>query len=66
MKTDRLDALWMLNALDRFCAGNKKALALVSVPNEEEERRRSRSRLRQSLARDKSARDVGRTAGQLL
>jgi transposase len=53
VKTDRLDALWMLNALDRFCAGNKKALALVRVPTEEEERKRSHSRLRQSLARDR-------------
>jgi transposase len=42
----------MLNALDRFCAGNPKALALVRVPTEAEERRRSESRLRQSLQRD--------------
>ena len=53
VKTDGRDALWMLNALDRFCAGNKKALALVRVPTEEEERKRSHSRLRQSLARDR-------------
>jgi len=53
VKTDRRDALWMLNALDRFCAGNKKALALVRVPTEEEERKRSHTRLRQSLARDR-------------
>ena len=53
VKTDRLDALWMLNALDRFCAGNKKALALVRVPTPEEERKRSHSRLRQALARDR-------------
>ena len=51
VKTDGRDALWMLNALDRFCAGNKKAL--VRVPSEEEERKRSHSRLRQSLARDR-------------
>ena len=53
VKTDGRDALWMLNALDRFCAGNPKALALVRVPTEEEERKRSHSRLRQSLARDR-------------
>jgi transposase len=53
VKTDGRDALWMLNALDRFCAGNKKALGLVRVPTEEQERRRSHSRLRQSLARDR-------------
>jgi transposase len=53
IKTDGRDALWMLNALDRFCAGNKKALAVVRVPTEEEERRRSHTRLRQSLSRDR-------------
>jgi transposase len=53
VKTDGRDALWMLNALDRFCAGNKKALGLVRVPTEEEERKRSHSRLRQALARDR-------------
>ena len=53
VKTDGRDALWMLNALDRFCAGNKKALGLVRVPTEDEERRRSQSRLRQALARDR-------------
>ena len=42
----------MLNALDRFCAGNEKALALVRVPTEAQERRRSQTRLRQSLVRD--------------
>jgi transposase len=52
VKTDRTDALAMLNALDRFCAGNPKALALVRVPSEAEERLRSQSRLRQSLKRD--------------
>jgi transposase len=52
VKTDRTDALAMLNALDRFCAGNKKALALVHVPTEVQERQRSQTRLRQSLVRD--------------
>ena len=44
VKTDRLDALWMLNAL--------KALALVRVPTAAQERRRSQTRLRQSLVHD--------------
>lgn len=52
VKTDRTDARAMLNALDRFCAGNQKALAIVRVPTPEQERSRSQSRLRQSLARD--------------
>jgi len=54
VKTDRLDAQHMLNALDRFVAGNPKALAMVQVPSETQERRRSQSRLRQSLRRDLS------------
>jgi len=52
VKTDRTDALAMLLALDRFLAGQARALALVRVPTEAEERRRSESRLRQSLQRD--------------
>ena len=52
IKTDRTDALAMLNVLDRFCAGNPKALALVRVPTEAEERSRSEGRIRQSLKRD--------------
>lgn len=52
VKTDRTDALAMLNALDRFVAGNPHALAIVRVPTEQQERLRSASRLRQGLARD--------------
>jgi transposase len=52
VKTDRTDALAMLNALDRFVAGNRHALALVRVPTEAEERRRTQTRLRQGLHRD--------------
>ena len=52
VKTDRTDALAMLNALDRFVAGNPIALALVHVPTEAQERRRTQTRLRQSLVRD--------------
>jgi transposase len=52
IKTDRTDALSMLNALDRFVAGNRKTLALVHVPTETQERRRTQTRLRQSLVRD--------------
>jgi transposase len=53
VKTDKRDALMMLNALDRFCAGNKKALGLVRVPTEEQERSRSESRLRQAIMNDR-------------
>src|SRR5919197_2546605 len=49
IKTDRTDALSILQALDRFVAGNPKALALVRVPTVQEERRRSQTRLREGL-----------------
>jgi transposase len=52
VKTDRTDALAMLNALDRYVAGHPHALALVRVPTEAQERLRSESRVRQSLKRD--------------
>jgi transposase len=52
VKTDRTDALALLNALDRFVAGNRPALALVRVPTQAEERARTQTRLRQSLHRD--------------
>ncbi len=52
VKTDRTDARAMLNALDRFVAGNPRALALVRVPTDAQERQRSESRIRQSLRRD--------------
>ena len=52
VKTDRTDALAMLNVLDRFVAGNPQALAVVRVPSEAQERQRSQTRLRQSLHRD--------------
>lgn len=52
IKTDRSDAAGMLTALDRYLAGNGRALCIVRVPTEQEERLRSQSRLRQSLSRE--------------
>lgn len=51
-KTDCWDARSMLNALDRFVAGNKNALVLVRVPTPQEEQRRSLLRLRHRLQRE--------------
>lgn len=61
VKTDRSDARSMLNALDRFVAGNPHALTVVRVPTIEQERRRSESRIRESLQRQlKAAAQRGR------
>jgi transposase len=49
VNNDRTDALELATRLDRFLAGNDKALALVRVPTEAEEQKRARKRQRQQL-----------------
>lgn len=49
VKTDKSDALALVQRLDRYVAGNKKALAVICVPTEEEEQRRAVSRHREQL-----------------
>lgn len=49
IKTDALDALAMVQRLDRYLCGNPKALAVVRVPTEAQEQARSVSRLREQL-----------------
>jgi transposase len=48
-KTDKLDAREMALRLDRYVAGNPRALNLVRVPSEEEEIQRAESRARNVL-----------------
>jgi transposase len=61
VKTDRTDARSILNALDRYLAGNTHALRVVRVPEIQQERRRSESRIRESLQRQlKAAAQRGR------
>lgn len=52
VKTDRTDALAMVQRLDRYAAGNHKALAVVRVPTPEEEISRSRVRQREQFKRE--------------
>jgi transposase len=62
-KTDRLDARALVEALDRYLRGNKKALAIVPVPTPEQEQRRARIRLREQLARTRRQHEArGRSA----
>ena len=49
VNNDRTDALELATRLDRFLAGNDKALSIVRVPTEAEERKRARKRQRQQL-----------------
>jgi transposase len=48
---DKSDALALAQRLDRYVAGNARALALVRVPSPEEEQRRVLSRQREQLQR---------------
>jgi transposase len=54
VKTDRIDATMMLSRLDRYLAGNRKALAVVRVPGEAEEVGRSRVRERKQFQSDRN------------
>ena len=54
VKTDRVDATAIVGRLDRYVAGNTKALAVVHVPTEDEELRRSRVRQRQQFMSDRN------------
>ena len=53
VKTDNRDAGELLHHLDRYLAGNKRALQIVRVPTEKEEQQRSESRQRDSLAKER-------------
>jgi len=46
---DRTDALELATRLDRYVAGNERALAVVQVPTEAEEQKRAHKRQRQQL-----------------
>ncbi len=53
VKTDGRDAGELCSHLDRYLAGNKRALTPVHVPTEEQERVRSLSRQRETLAKER-------------
>lgn len=52
VKTDKRDARELCSHLDRYLAGNKKALSVVRVPSPHQERERSLSRQRETLAKE--------------
>ena len=53
-KTDKQDSRKLVDELDRYVKGNREAMSVVSVPNEEQERRRDLFRHRQRLGKEKS------------
>jgi transposase len=65
VKTDGRDARELCGCLDRYLAGNERALTPVRVPSESEERERSLSRQRDTLAKErKRLQNVGTSAGR--
>ncbi len=52
-KTDGLDATALVDKLDRFVRGNRKAFTPITVPSVEEEERREEGRLRDQLKRSR-------------
>lgn len=52
VKTDKRDARELCSYLDRYLAGNKRALCVVRVPTKQEEQQRSLSRQRETLAKE--------------
>ncbi len=60
VKTDARDATELCSHLDRYLAGNERALSVVRVPSEEQERSRSLSRQRDTLSKElKRLQNVG-------
>jgi transposase len=55
VNTDKTDATELLVRLDRYVAGNKKALAVVAVPTAEQEQKRAVSRQREQLRRKRQS-----------
>jgi transposase len=53
VKTDKTDALALVQRLNRYIHGDRHALAVITVPTPEQERARALSRHREQLMRDR-------------
>ena len=58
VKTDKTDALALVQRLDRYVQGNRKALAVIRVPTELEEQARAQSRHREQLQKDRQTHEA--------
>jgi transposase len=58
IKTDKTDALALVQRLDRYVQGNTKALAVVTVPTPEQEQARVRTRHREQLQKDRQVHEA--------
>src|SRR6267143_2269158 len=58
IKTDKTDALALVQRLDRYVQGNQKALAVIRVPTIQEEQQRGESRHREQLQKDRQTHEA--------
>jgi transposase len=58
VKTDKTDALALVQRLDRYVQGNGKAFAVICVPTLEQEQQRALSRHRDQLQRDRQCHEA--------
>lgn len=58
VKTDKTDALALVQRLDRYVSGNHKALAVICVPTEAQEQERAFSRHREQLQKDRQSHEA--------
>jgi len=58
VKTDKTDALALVQRLDRYLEGNTKALAVIVVPTEDQERQRAVTRHREQLQKDRQTHEA--------
>lgn len=58
VKTDKTDAMALAQRLDRYVEGNIKALAVITVPTEEQEIQRAACRHREQLQKDRQTHEA--------
>lgn len=58
VKTDKTDALALVQRLAQYVAGNQKALAVVRVPTQEEEQQRALARQRDQFSKDRQSHEA--------
>jgi transposase len=58
VKTDKTDALALVQRLDRYVQGNTKALAVIAVPTPEQEQLRAQSRQREQMQKTRQAHEA--------
>ena len=58
VKTDKIDALALVQRLDRYVQGNRHALAVIAVPTPEQEQARALGRHREQLLKERQTHEA--------